>query len=213
VEDLDGGLLTVVHEPPQAVGVLTAGGGYSTRLPWSGAAGTTGPELRDDGLVARRPESPSYDAPMFADYRWVAMLDPVELAEGREPGTGVQVTGGTAVESVTEVEHAGRPAWEAVVRVTSAYAPRCSCCPLLESAQAAALLAAGSSGTFTGDDREQYPEAHRVRLDVGTGVCVLTEELGGATSGAGHDLRIEAVDGPMDDELFPVARGRGRFRR
>ena len=51
------------------------------------------------------------------------------------------------------------------------------------------------------------PEAFRVRLDVGTGVCVLTEEIGGLTPGAGHEVRIEAVDEPMDDDLFarPVA--------
>jgi hypothetical protein len=50
-----------------------------------------------------------------------------------------------------------------------------------------------------------------VRLDVETGVCVLTEEIGGPTPGKGHDLRIEAVDEPMDDGLFVQAR-RSSFR-
>jgi hypothetical protein len=57
-----------------------------------------------------------------------------------------------------------------------------------------------------------YPEAYRVRLDVGTGVCVSTEEIGGLTPGRGHDLRIEAVDEPMDDALF-ARPPRGLFRR
>jgi hypothetical protein len=58
----------------------------------------------------------------------------------------------------------------------------------------------------------EYPDAFRVQLDVGTGVCVLTEALGGVTPGAGHDLRIDAVDEPMDDVLFVEPR-RGPFRR
>ena len=51
-----------------------------------------------------------------------------------------------------------------------------------------------------------YPDAFRVRLDVGTGVCVRTEQIGGLTPGAGHDVRIEAVDEPMPDDLFPRVR-------
>jgi hypothetical protein len=43
-------------------------------------------------------------------------------------------------------------------------------------------------------------------------VCVSTEELGGPTPGRGHDLRIEAVDEPMGDDLFGRPR-RGLFRR
>jgi hypothetical protein len=39
-----------------------------------------------------------------------------------------------------------------------------------------------------------YPDAHRVRLDVGTGVCVANEQLGGTRNGTGHDLAIETVD-------------------
>ena len=60
--------------------------------------------------------------------------------------------------------------------------------------------------------RDAYPDAYRVRLDVQTGVCLLTAEIGGLTPGAGHDLRIEAVDEPMDDELFGAPR-RGWLRR
>jgi hypothetical protein len=50
-----------------------------------------------------------------------------------------------------------------------------------------------------------------VRLDVQTGVCVLTEAIGGDVSGRGHDVRIEAVDEPLADALF-VEPGRRLFR-
>ena len=59
---------------------------------------------------------------------------------------------------------------------------------------------------------ETYPDAFRVRLDVQTGVCVLTAEIGGLRPGTGHDVRIEAVDEPMDDALFTAPRRRP-FRR
>ena len=40
------------------------------------------PSLRPDGLVAERPENGliDYDDPMWGNYQWVAMLDPVELS-------------------------------------------------------------------------------------------------------------------------------------
>jgi hypothetical protein len=87
---------------------------------------------------------------------------------------------------------------EAVVEPLAPYEPRCGCCPLLRSRQVG-LLECGPEGAQL---RESYPDAVRVRLDVGTGVCVLTEEIGGPAPGRGHDLRIEAVDEPMDDGLF-----------
>jgi hypothetical protein len=54
---------------------------------------------------------------------------------------------------------------------------------------------------------DDYPEAYRVRLDVGTGVCVLTSAIGGEPLPvSGHEVRIEAVDEPIDDELFAEPR-------
>ena len=47
-----------------------------------------------------------------------------------------------------------------------------------------------------------YPSATRVRVDVGTGVCVLAEALDGTWAGAGHEIVVEAVDEPMADALF-----------
>jgi hypothetical protein len=206
VEALDGALLQVVRERPQQVSVLTPEGGYVRGLPWPATVEL--PVRRPDGLVAERPDGMSYDAPMYQDYRWVAMLDPVELADGRDPDGGIPVTPSVAVDSVVEVDHAGRPAWEAVVRTTPVYTPRCGCCPLLRS-EAIDLL---EYRDYPEHLLAAYPDAHLVRLDVGTGVCVFTAEIGGLTPGQGHDLRIEAVDDPMDDALFLQPRRR-LFRR
>ena len=188
VETLDGDLLQVVHEP------RSTGAGTTEDVPR--------PSLRPDGLVAERPRGPSYDDPMYQDYAWVAMLDPAELADGTARDDDALPGPPLVVGSVAEVRHAGRPAWEAVVVPTTAYEPRCGCCPLLRSRHIDLLEYR--------DDPERllavYPETFRVRLDVGTGVCVLTEELDGRRPGHGHDLRIEAVDDPMDDALFTTRR-------
>jgi hypothetical protein len=168
------------------------------------------PVLRPDGLVSGRPVpwASGTDAPMHQDYHWVAMLDPAELADGIDPDTGRTVPG-LHLEPPTEAEHGGRPAWEAVVRPTAAYEPRCGCCPLLRTRRIDLLEYADHPQHVL----PAYPDAYRVRLDVGTGVCVLTEEVGGATPGKGHDLRIEAVDEHMDDDLFVQPRGAPYQRR
>ncbi|WP_158550883.1 hypothetical protein [Geodermatophilus sp. TF02-6] len=98
----------------------------------------------------------------------------------------------------SSARHGGRSAWEAVVRTTPSYEPRCSCCSLLRSREVDVReQAAGGVGQLL----DEYPDVHRVRLDVQTGVCVLVDAP--EVRGIGHDLRIEAVDEPMDDELFP----------
>ena len=133
------------------------------------------PELDEDGLVTtvRRPWDEGPEVPFWQDYRFVAVLDPYELSDGVE------------VLEVRAVEHGGRPAWEALLRPAEGYDPRCACCPLLLCL--ACDLAEGLP------PRPGYAEAHRVRLDVGTGVCVLTEELGGPTAGSGHALVLREV--------------------
>lgn len=183
VETVDGALLQVVREP---------GRGPAPR-----------PGLRPDGLVAERRRSWDHDLddPMHQDYHWVAMLDPAELGDGSDPGTGALLPA-LELEGVAEVEHAGRPAWEAVVRTTPAYEPRCGCCPLLRSREVdVAEYGADPAHLLAG-----YPERYRVRLDAQTGVCVLTAAIGGEIAGRGHDLRIEAVDEPMPDDLFRALR-------
>lgn len=185
VEDLDGHLLDVVWQQPHLAGRLIA------------------PELRPDGLVARRP-GPffAFDAPLYRDYTWVALLDPVELADGIDPESDAR-TPGTRIGEVTEVDHGGRPAWEAAVAPTPAYEPRCSCCSLLRSREVDERLVAGGG---PGRVLEEYPSAARVRLDAGTGVCVLVEDLDGPSPGVRLDVRIEAVDEPLDGRLFRGAR-------
>lgn len=78
------------------------------------------------------------------------------------------------------------------------YEPRCGCCPLLRTRAVDRLEYQDLPEHLLA----AYPDAFRVRLDVQTGVCVLTAELGGLTPGKGHDVRIQAVDEPMDDALF-----------
>ena len=166
-----------------------------------------GPARDADGFVLQRPVETSalrYDDPMFQDYRWVAMLDPVELANGHgRRWTEHPEPGPTLIEEPVEADHHGRPAWEAVLRPTAAYDPRCACCALLFSAESEARWSEG--GGLPAHERNpglRYPDAHRVRLDVATGVCVLTEELGGSRPGSGHELVIEAVDEQLADDLF-----------
>ena len=192
VETLAGELRQIVREAGPAVAVLTPAGGY--RLDPSPDA----PLLRADGLVERRPgDRWAYDAPMYQNYRWVALLDPLELADGIDRDTGATVPA-LVVDDVRGVEHGGRPAWEAVVRTTPAYEPRCGCCPLLRSLE----VDVREYGPRSEHVLDEYPEAYRVRLDIGTGVCVLTAALGGPEPGELHTLGIEAVDEPMDDQLF-----------
>ena len=131
-------------------------------------------ELDADGLVttARQPWDDGPELPMWQDYRFVAVLDPYELSDGVD------------VLELAAVQHHGRPAWEALLRPTAGYAPRCACCPLMRTRDTD--LAEGL------DPLPAYAEAHRVRLDVTTGVCVSTREVGGPGDGSGHDLEIES---------------------
>lgn len=215
---------------PDGVRVATLDGGIlSAQLssaPW-GSRSTLGPDrrriahppphgppypnapapVRDaDGFVLQRPLETSalrYDDPMFQDYRWVAMLDPVELADGHGRWTEHPEPNPMLVEEPVEVDHHGRAAWEAVLRPTAAYDPRCSCCALLFSAESEARWSEGGGPAAHERNPElRYADAHRVRLDVATGVCVLTEELGGSRSGSGHELVIEAVDERLADDMF-----------
>jgi len=160
-------------------------------------------EVGPDGLVRSRPSGfdVQYDDPMYQSYRWVAMLDPVELAEPcwREPTGEPPVT----FSDFAAVEHHGRPAWQAVGVPTRSYDARCPCCPLLDSGPAAAK-ADESLGRVAAPTAEDGI-AHLVVLDVKTGICVLTRQLGGAQNGLGHDIRIEVVDAPRPDLPFERA--------
>lgn len=193
VEDLDGGLRQIVVDP--------VGTGSVAFDPPSAR-----PVRNDDGLVVQRPGGlaarMNYDAPMYQNYFWVAILDPIELADGRG-ADGHSVIPGTDVTEVREVDDRGRPAWQALLRPTDGYEPRCGCCSMLRSRRI--------DVDEWGEDRTDvlltdYPSAYRVRLDRDTGVCTYTEALDGDIAGGGHELRIEAVDEPLGDELFRDAR-------
>ncbi|MFC6695336.1 hypothetical protein [Nocardioides daphniae] len=126
------------------------------------------PITRDDGLVLVRPDDESWpgawqpyfdpDDPMYGNYRWVAMLDPRELARGVE------------VSDVREVRHHGRTAWAARCVPIEGYDPRCGCCELLWSeVSVRAEVEAGGPEPRPGT---VFPEAYDVVLDHATGFVV-----------------------------------------
>lgn len=130
------------------------------------------PALRPDGLVAERPAAyteVNYDDPMYGNYGWVAMLDPVELSHHVE------------VTNLRTDEVAGRVAWRADLRALPGYQPRCggNCCELLYSE-------AGLRADFEDPDDvpeewrgRVYPDHYDVALDVQTGIVVRCLPIGG----------------------------------
>jgi len=154
------------------------------------------PGLRPDGLVAERPSSfdIDYDDPMYGNFRWVAMLDPVELSEA------VDVAG------VRSAELHGREVWWARLRPVEGYEPRCGCCALLWS-EVAALGEYGDEPDRLARFRDEgFPMAHDVALDVGTGVVVALEPQGGPSWVEGFTLEIHGVDEDVDIVFADVGR-------
>lgn len=153
---------------------------------------------------------------MYSNYRWVAMLDPIELADGdwfaaaqargestddHDPNDPDPPPG--AITEVRAVEHHGRPALEAAITPDVSYLPRCGCCPLLDGAVAFAA---------EWHDRGPWPDdtpdgtTFAVRIDRQTGICVSVETLDGdpAHHDRGRlDVHIEAVDDDLPDGFFP----------
>lgn len=163
------------------------------------------PELDEWGLVRRRPDplTVEYDEPYYRDYLWVAMLDPVELADGmdreRAEREGVwppPAVPGTVLGDLIETERHGRRTWWAEASATKAYEPRCACCAMLFGQVSEALEGRPL------DPGVDLPTRYLVGLDVGTGVCVSLDRLDGAAPGSVLSMRIEAVDEPMADALF-----------
>jgi hypothetical protein len=210
VETLDGHLLAAMTGDPTPSNVALFAIGEPdgvAPLPrvtwWTDPAAPT-PRRRADGLVGEPVLLPTHivvDDQMWQNYRWVAMLNPRELADG------VDDQPGAFVDALELGERHGRATLWATVRPRDAYDARCSCCPLLPSR--AAALAEG----FPDADGD-FAEAHLVGLDVATGICVSTRELGGPADGRGFEVTIEAVDDPMPDALFTQrAPSAGRLRR
>ena len=151
------------------------------------------PVYADDGLVAEVPDAIDidYDQPFFGNYHWVAMLNPLELADrvhDRDNQQAVPVE----LRDLTVVEHHGRPAWQATAQPTAAYDPRCDCCPLL-------------IGEFDYElDAWNPGPPSVVRLDAETGVCVRIVCEGHVAL----DMEIVGVDRPFADDLFTPPRRR-----
>ena len=149
----------------------------ATRKSWLLPPHLVAPVYDGAGLVRRRPEA-AYGEPGFGNGRFSAALDPVELA-GNAP-VPLEFPGSNAVEvdGVRPVDHDGRPALEAVVTPTPTYHPADPAAPLC------------------------LPGSTRVRLDLGTGICLSSQSLVPETQDYGHWLRIIAVDEYMLDDLF-----------
>lgn len=159
------------------------------------------PVRRADGLVRARPTGEiDYDDPMEGNFVWVAMLDPVELADGAEPGTdGVDVT------EVHAADRHGRLTWWATCRPTQEYAARCAgCCDLLPTRVSQEVESTRGGFRLPEETLAARPTAYLVGLDVQTGIVVDVTPLDGAP-GAGTRLRndIHAVDEPLSPPAAP----------
>lgn len=198
VETLDGHLLQAdPGQPfPVHVALFAIGADDQADMPqrpvWWTHPMATRPPLGPDGLV-HEPRRPAFgtvfDDPMWQNYRWVAMLDPVELADDSDGRPAVDI------DDLLVGQRHGRLTVSATVRPRDGYDPRCSCCPLLPSRPAA--LAEGFP-----DPDGPFADAHRVALDAATGICVSAREIGGPRDGRGFEIVLEAVDEPMPDGLF-----------
>lgn len=151
-------------------------------------------------VVSRHPLARAFsDDILFGSYYWLALLDPLELADG---GSGFERSPdipAAAISDVKVVDHAGRLSWEALLTPTARYEPQwCNCCSLLfgpksEYRQPQDIDAA---------TLQRYPAWHRIRLDCATAICVLLEQVGGIHAGWGHFIEIETSDEPIPPELF-----------
>jgi hypothetical protein len=149
------------------------------------------PTLRSDGLVADRPEGwhLQYGDPMWRDYQWTAMLDPVELSHGVQ------------IEDVTATMLRGRLTWSAHCRPLpgegedwqGGYDPRCGCCPLLDSAASRLPEYGPDDARLKVDD---LPRAYLVQLDVQTAVAVQIDAMDG-WGGVVLSNEIHDVDRPL----------------
>ncbi|WP_322937051.1 hypothetical protein [Nocardioides bizhenqiangii] len=148
------------------------------------------PAPQPDAMVGPRPDLLrfEYDDPMWQNYSWVAMLDPLELSHHVE------------VANLREDQVAGRTAWRADLRALPGYDPRCggNCCELLYSE--AALMADFNSPeevpkAWRG---RTYPDHYDVALDVQTGVVVRCRPVGGEEGAAWLEVDILEVDADLD---------------
>ncbi|TQK72756.1 hypothetical protein [Nocardioides sp. SLBN-35] len=151
------------------------------------------PVLRPDGLVAERPLAHfevDYDDPIWCNYTWVAMLDPVELSH--------HVRADRVRADVVE----GRDVWRADLVPLPGYEPRCGggCCELLWSEVS---WHSDSDGPGTPNWRPVpegtvFPDLHDVALDLQTGIVLRCLPVG-APDAVWQEMDVLEVDAPAPD--------------
>jgi len=163
-------------------------------------------EVDAHGFVVRRPPASTSEDPMWQDYQWVAMLDPVELADGCSRNPSPRTRPAAVPDAVpppallvhrldAELRH-GRETWWAEVSPLEEYSPRCSCCPLLFGRVSEELEAlAGGPSLLRRQPDLAHATTYLVALDVGTGVCVDVDHLDGDHVGRGFSVELHSVDG------------------
>lgn len=157
-----------------------------------------------DGFVVRRPLAWMAEDPMWQDYQFVALLDPVELADGEsvDPGDDdADPPPALDLHRTDATVRAGRETWWAEVTPRPEYVPRCGCCPLLFGRVSEDLEArAGGPRVLDREPDLVYATSYLVGLDVQTGICVHVEHLDGSHVGSGFSLDVLGVD----DDVAPV---------
>ena len=164
-------------------------------FPWEVAV-----EFDADGLITARPSGLEVaEELMWRDYRWVAMLDPVELADGSAQRPGAA----TLLSEISAAHRHGRLTWWAVVREGPGYDPRCTCCPLLDGELADRLseVEGGPRAPWLRSPAGQ-PTRWLVGLDRATGIVVSLEPLDGASFAGGFEIRLRGVDEELDPSLW-----------
>lgn len=198
----DTGEVTEAHEALGRGWVAWSLGGQGEELaaPRFRWAADTTPLLDGHGLVARQTNefAVQRDAPMIQSYLFVALLDPIELADG-QPSEGADtelLPDAVQLTRLHEGERLGRRTWWADAVPEQTYNPRCSCCALLPGEVSERLLAEESGGRLP-LPASSSARRFRVGLDVQTGVCVSVTALDGPEVGAGFEVVIVAVDEPI----------------
>ncbi len=169
------------------------------------------PLWRPDGLVAARAPRHLVEDDhglYFHNYYWIALLDPVELADGvapDHPGETTVPVAGVEVSGLAVTERHDRETWWAQVSPTPAYDPRCSCCPLLDAEDLAREEWGDARVDAMQADGRVYARTWLVGLDRQSGICVSVAALDGSDPPAGsggHSMRILGVDETMPGALF-----------
>jgi hypothetical protein len=181
----------VTGVPYTVSSLRTTGDGPIPEVPERRVPQAVEPTLRADGLVAERPAAwwIDYDDPMYQNFSWVAMLDPVELSHD------------VRVEQLRVDTVAGRDVWRAFLVAEPGYDPRCggNCCELLYSeAGLIADFADDPEGVPEDWRGRRYPDGYDVALDVGTGVVVRCRPVGGDADAPWLENDIHEVDADLD---------------